>query len=155
MRELARSQDEESTARFASLTESSQRDKMIRDEEQHRRRAIEAKLVEEQEQKRELMGQLEQLRAQLAQSGASSSSYAPARTKTRARTSGRATSSSAGPVSIEDVAPEPTGKSGAGKRTRNHSRRKKKDLIGSSAPQTNSNILPYQDINNDPYFIKL
>jgi hypothetical protein len=61
-------------------------------------------------------------------------------------------SSGAGLTKIEEVAPDPPPKRKRGGGIR---KRKKQEIEMSLAPRTSSNILPYHDVNNDPYFIKL
>jgi chromosome segregation ATPase len=98
MEELARSQEEGAATRLATLNESARKDKRQLIEEQNRCRELQEQLLAEEEQSR-------RLRDQLAKASASApSSYAPARTRTR--TSGRASSSSAAPINIEDIATE-------------------------------------------------
>ena len=63
-----------------------------------------------------------------------------------------ASSSGSGLTKIEEVAPEPPPKRKRGGALR---KRKKQEIEMSLAPSTSSNILPYHDVNNDPYFIKL
>ena len=85
--------------------------------------------------------------AAAASSAPAAASSVPARSGSKAR---------ADVVDISEVAPAPSGTAkGKGKPRAKSKRTKKQELVGSSAPQTSSNILPYQDTNNDPYFIKL
>ena len=80
-------------------------------------------------------------------SAAAPASSAPARTGSKTR---------AAVVDISEVAPAPSGTAkGKGNPRAKSKRKKKQELVGSSAPQTSSNRLPYRDTNNDPYFIEL
>ena len=82
-----------------------------------------------------------------AAAASSAAASAPARTGTKTR---------AAVVDISEVAPAPSGTAnGKGKPRAKSKKIKKQELVGSSSPQTSSNMLPYQDTNNDPYFIKL
>jgi hypothetical protein len=61
--------------------------------------------------------------------------------------------SSDGVANIEDIAPEPKAKAKSKGKTKAKAKGGAKP--NSFAQQTNPSILPYMDINNDPYFIKL